>query len=372
MDYYGVLGVSKDASEQEIKSAFRKLAMKYHPDRNKDDKEAEKKFKEINGAYEVLKDKEKKARYDKFGEAGVNGNPQGGFGRRQGSGGFNDIFEEFFGEMGGGGGFRVNRENQRAQAGAHLQYEVYITLEEAYHGKKENITFSTSLECKQCHGKGTKNPNDMKTCTTCGGIGVTIEQQGFFRMERMCSQCAGAGKILKNPCPNCHGSGRSKGKKEITVTIPKGVKTETKLCIEGAGEAGVRGSKTGNLYVVVNVQPHSFFERKGDDLHCTVPVDMATAVLGGEFEIPTIDKSVARVKVKPGTQNNAQLRLRSKGMPSARYGISSDIIVHISVEIPVSLTEKQKSLMEEFKTLTKKSAHPKSESFFERIKKLWN
>ena len=370
MDYYNILGVSKSADEKEIRSAFKKLALKYHPDRNKDDKEAERKFKEISGAYEVLKDKEKRARYDKFGKDGVKGGAGGFGGSNAGFGGFNDIFEEFFGDFGGSPFSNDKRKKQKA--GTNLQYEIYITLEEAFHGKKENIEFSTSIECKQCHGKGAKNLEDVKNCHTCGGVGVTIEQQGFFRMERMCSQCAGVGKILKNPCPNCYGEGRSTGKKEIAAAIPKGVQSGTKLCIEGGGEAGVRGSKPGNLYILVNVSSHSFFDRKGDDLHCTVPIDMATAVLGGEFEMPTIDKTVARVKIKPGTQNGAQLRLKSRGMPSMRYGMNGDITVHVLVEIPVNLTEEQEELMKKFKSLTQKRSHPKSESFFERIKNLWS
>ncbi len=373
-DYYDCLGVARDADAAELKKAYRKLAMQYHPDRNPDDPEAEKSFKEVNEAYEVLKDEDKRAAYDRFGHAafeGGGGPGAGGFGGGGASaGGFADIFEEMFGDfMGGRGG------QQRAGAGrgSDLRYNMEITLEDAYNGLKTDIRVPTSVSCSSCSGTGGKDGAAPVACGTCGGAGRVRQQSGFFTVERTCPNCGGTGQTIKDPCRTCSGTGREQKEKTLSVNIPSGVEDGTRIRLSGEGEAGLRGAPPGDLYIFLAVKPHRFFKRDGADLHVRVPVSMTDAALGGQIEVPTVEGKLVRVTIPEGTPTGHQLRLRGKGMKVLRSASRGDMFVQIFVETPVQLTKKQKELLKEFagdEKQTKKHS-PESSGFLDKVKELW-
>lgn len=387
-DFYTILGVDKSADDKEIKKAYRRLAMKYHPDKNPDDPTAEEKFKEATMAYEVLSDSQKRATYDRMGhsafEQGMN---NGGF---SDAGGFsaddlNDIFGSFFGGgarggFGGGGGFgnifgdmfggsRGSR-GSRASKGADLLYQISLTLEEAVAGCKKEITYSTSVHCDTCNGKGTKSASDVVSCPTCGGHGQVRVQQGFFVMQQTCPDCRGIGKKIKNPCPDCHGEGKQHKSQTLEVSIPAGVDNGDRVRLSGKGEAGDSGMPNGDLYVEIHVKPHDIFTRNGADLHIDIPVNIATAALGDEVEIPTLGGGRLKIKVTEGTQSGKVLRVRGKGVTTVRGGMQGDLLCKIIVETPTNLTGEQKSLLEQFaKTLNgDNGASAKKKGFFDKIK----
>ncbi len=362
--YYEVLEVERTASDAELKSAFRKLAMKWHPDRNPGDKDCEHRFKEINEAYEVLKDSEKRAAYDRFGHAAFEhgGGHPGGFPSDFGSA-FSDLFEGIFGMGGGGRGRGSGRER-----GADLRYNMEISLEEAFSGKTAQVRIPTSVSCEACSGTGAKAGTKPKTCPHCGGLGRVRHSQGFFTLERTCAACQGRGQVIDNPCPTCSGSGRVTRERTLSVNIPAGVEDGTRIRLAGEGEAGVRGGPAGDLYIFLSLSSHPFFQRDGADLHCRVPISMVAAALGGEFEVPTIDGGKTRVKVTEGTQSGRRFRLQGKGMPVLRSRQVGDMYVQVMVETPQKLTKKQRELLAEFERLSSKETHPESAGFFGKVK----
>ncbi len=376
-DYYDVLGVGREASDDDIKRAFRKKAKEYHPDRNADDPQAETKFKEVNEAYEVLKDGEKKAAYDRFGhaafEAGMGGPRPGG---RAGPGGqadfasaFSDVFDDLFGDfMGGRGG---GNARSRATRGADLRYNMRISLEEAFAGMHKTIRVPTAVVCTACDGTGAEGGSEPVTCPTCSGMGKVRAQQGFFTVERTCPTCGGLGQIIKNPCPVCHGQGRVQKERSLSVNIPPGVETGTRIRLAGEGEAGMRGGPTGDLYIFIEVADHPLFQRDGTELYCRVPVSVAAAALSGDVEVPTIDGGRSRVKVPAGSQSGRQMRLRGKGMPALRGGATGDMFIELVVETPVNLTARQKELLREFDAESADN-NPESSSFFDKVKSFWD
>ena len=366
-DFYETLGVSKEANEKDLKAAFRKLAMQCHPDRNPNDSEAERRFKEINEAYEVLKDPQKRAAYDRFGHAafengGAGGGPGfGGFG----GGGFSDIFEDIFGEMMGG---RQRRSSGGRDRGADLRYNMEISLEEAFSGKTAQIRVPSSVACDECSGTGAEPGTQPVTCTMCSGSGRVRAAQGFFSIERTCPTCQGRGQTIADPCKKCSGQGRVVEERSLSVNIPAGIEDGTRIRLAGEGEAGLRGGPSGDLYIFLSVTPHEFFQRDGENLYCSVPISMTTAALGGAFEVTTLDGSQARVKVGEGTQNGRRFRLRGKGMPVLRQPAMGDLIIQVSVETPQNLNKKQRELLEEFEKLSSKDNSPQSSGFFARMK----
>jgi len=371
-DYYDVLGVDRQASPDDLKKAFRKLAMKYHPDRNPDDKDAERKFKELNEAYEVLKDEQKRAAYDRFGHAAFEGGGGGpghgaGFG---GFGGFADIFEEMFGEVMGGG--RRGPGGRSSNRGADLRYTMDITLEEAFAGKKATIHIPTSITCDVCDGSGAKEGTQAKACGTCGGLGRVRAQQGFFTIERTCPTCNGQGKVIADPCPNCSGSGRVRRDKTLEVTIPAGVEDGTRIRLAGEGEAGVRGGPPGDLYIFLTVAAHRLFHREGANIHCRVPISMTAAALGGSIEVPSIDGGRAKITIPAGTQTGTQFRLRGKGMSVLRSPARGDMFIQAVVETPMNLSKKQRELLEQFaKDSGDETTSPESHGFFKKVKEFF-
>ncbi|HFC05058.1 MAG TPA: molecular chaperone DnaJ [Rhizobiales bacterium] len=372
--FYEVLGISRQADDKELKSAFRKMAKKYHPDANQGDPSAEVKFKEIGEAYETLKDPQSRAAYDRFGHAAFeNGNRGGGPG---GPGGFgpdfsssmSDIFEDLFGETMGGG--RQQRRSGGAQRGSDLRYNMEISLIDAFNGKTAQVNLPTSVTCDTCDGSGAKPGTSPVTCQTCGGAGAVRASQGFFTMERTCPACQGSGQTIGDPCADCSGQGRINKERSLTVNIPAGVEDGTRIRVAGKGEAGLRGGPTGDLYIFLSMKPHEFFQRDGADLFCSVPVSMTTAVLGGDMEVPTIDGNKARVTIPEGTQSGKQFRLKSKGMPVLRSTQTGDMYIQVNVETPVNLSKKQKDLLKEFEA-EKRDNSPKSEGFFSKAKAFW-
>jgi molecular chaperone DnaJ len=374
-DYYDVLGVSKSASADELKKAYRQKAKEFHPDRNKDNPDAEAQFKEANEAYEALKDPDKKAAYDRFGHAAFDGSmggggPRGGFGGGQGdfASAFSDVFDDLFGDfMGGGrGGGR-----QRASRGSDLRYNLRISLEDAYNGLTKTINVPSSVTCDTCDGTGAEGGSEPTTCPTCSGMGKVRAQQGFFTVERTCPTCSGTGQIIKNPCGSCRGAGRVERERALSVNIPAGVETGTKIRLAGEGEAGMRGGPSGDLYIFIEVRDHNLFVRDGTNLYCRVPVSIATAALGGDIEVPTMDGGRSRVKIPAGSQSGRQMRLRGKGMPALRGGGSGDMMIELAVETPVNLTSRQKELLREFDNLSEDN-NPESTSFFSKVKNFWD
>jgi molecular chaperone DnaJ len=367
--YYETLSVPRTANDGELKSAYRKLAMQWHPDRNPGDKDCEHRFKEINEAYDVLKDGDKRAAYDRFGHAAFeNGGGMGGahgFGSDFASA-FSDIFEGVFG-MAGARGARSGRER-----GADLRYNMEITLEDAYLGKAAELRIPTSVTCETCSGTGAKPGTKPKTCATCAGAGKIRHAQGFFTLERTCPSCHGRGQVIDDPCKSCSGSGRVTRERTLSVNIPAGVEDGTRIRLAGEGEAGLRGGPAGDLYIFLSLTSHPLFQRDGADLHCRVPVSMVTAALGGEFEVPTIDGAKSRVKVPGGTQSGRRFRLQGKGMPVLRSKQLGDMYVQVVVETPQNLTKKQKELLSEFHKLSSNETQPESASFFSRVKELFD
>ena len=376
-DFYDVLGVSKGASGDEIKKAYRSKAKELHPDRNADNPKAEAQFKEANEAYEVLKDADKKAAYDRFGHAafeggmGGGGRPGGGFGGGHGdfSSAFSDVFDDLFGDFmdgqrGGGG-------RNRAARGSDLRYNLRVSLEEAYSGLQKTINVPTSVSCGSCEGSGAEGGAEPTACPTCSGMGKVRAQQGFFTVERTCPTCSGMGQIIKNPCKSCGGAGRVEKDRALNVNIPAGVETGTRIRLAGEGEAGMRGGPSGDLYIFVEVSPHKLFERDSTNLYCRVPVSMSTAALGGNIEVPTIDGGRGRVQIPAGSQSGRQMRLRGKGMPALRGGGTGDMFIELAVETPVNLTSRQKELLKEFEDLSENN-NPESSSFFSSVKSFWD
>lgn len=366
-DYYEILEVTRTCSEVELKAAFRKKAMKHHPDRNQGDKNAEHAFKELNEAYEVLKDPDKRAAYDRYGHAAFEhgaGGPGGGFGTDFASS-FADIFDDLFG-MGG----RRSRTPGR-ERGADLRYNMEITLEEAFAGKAAQIQIPTAVACEACSGTGAKGGSKPKTCPMCGGAGRVRHAQGFFTLERTCPGCQGRGQIIDDPCMPCSGTGRVTKERTLSVNIPKGVEDGTRIRLSGEGEAGMRGGSAGDLYIFLSIAPHTFFQRDGADLHCRAPISMVTAALGGEFEVPTIDGGKTTVKIPAGTQSGRRIRVAHKGMPVLRSKQSGDMYVQFAVETPQNLTRKQKELLAEFEKLSSGETQPEAQGFFARVKEFF-
>jgi molecular chaperone DnaJ len=367
-DFYEVLGVSKSAGADELKAAYRKLAMKHHPDRNPGDKSAEQKFKEVSEAYDVLKDDQKRAAYDRFGHAAFE---QGG-GRGPGdfgfSGGFADIFDEMFGEFMGGG----RRGQGGPSRGSDLRYNLEISLEESFRGKQTTIRVQTLVACDQCKGSGAEPGSKPIACPTCHGRGRVRAQQGFFTIERTCTACQGAGRVIDNPCKPCGGQGRARREKTLSVNIPAGVEDGTRIRLAGEGEVGVRGASAGDLYIFITVAPHRIFQRDGANIFCRVPISITTAALGGTIEVPSVDGGRARVTVPAGTQSGRQFRLKSKGMTVLRSAARGDMFIEAIVEIPVNLTKRQQELLREFEKEGDSSAtQPESEGFFARVKEFF-
>jgi molecular chaperone DnaJ len=370
-DFYEVLGVARGAAPDDLKKAYRKLAMQYHPDRNPGDQAAEQKFKAISEAYDVLKDDQKRAAYDRYGHAAFeNGGARPGaadFGF--GAGGFADIFDEMFGEFMGGG-----RRGQGPGRGNDLRYNLEITLEEAFKGKQTTVRVPTLVACESCKGSGAEGGSKPVTCPTCGGNGRVRAQQGFFTIERTCPSCHGGGRVIDNPCRSCGGQGRIRKEKTLAVNIPPGVEDGTRIRLAGEGEVGVRGASPGDLYIFVSLAPHRLFQRDGANIHCRVPIPMATAALGGAVEVPTIDGNRAKVNVPPGTQSGHQFRLKSKGMSVLRSQARGDMYIQAIVETPVNLTKRQQELLREFEAAGKDGGHetsPESAGFFARVKEFF-
>jgi molecular chaperone DnaJ len=370
-DYYDVLGVNKNANSEELKSAYRKLAVKHHPDKNPGDKIAEDKFKEASEAYGILSDKSKKENYDNFGHAAF----ENGGGGRSGFGGFggadfSDIFEDFFGDF--GGGRQSSRGRNSNNRGSDLRYDISISLEEAYSGKKQNIQFSTTEKCNTCKGNGSKPGSSPDRCTYCKGNGKVRTNQGFFTVQQTCPQCAGSGEEITNPCSNCSGQGNKQTSKKISVTIPKGVDDGTRIRLAGKGEAGTRGGSTGDLYLFVNVKSHDLFKRSDENIFFECPISITDAALGAAIEIPTIDGGKAKIKIPEGTQSGKQFRLRGKGMPYIRGSGNGDLYVQINTEVPISLNKNQKELLEKFREIENEKSNPSIKKFFQKAKNFWN
>ncbi|RPJ46687.1 MAG: molecular chaperone DnaJ [Betaproteobacteria bacterium] len=369
-DYYEVLGVNRDATEADIKKAYRKLAMKWHPDRNPDNSKAEEHFKEAKEAYEVLTDAQKRAAYDQFGHAGVDPSAAGA-GAGAGFGGFSDAFGDIFGDIFGGGG--GGRQRSTVFRGADLRYNLEITLEDAARGSETRIRIPAMEECETCHGTGAKPGTQPSTCTTCGGHGQVRMQQGFFSIQQTCPRCHGTGKMVAHPCATCSGSGRVKKHKTLAVKIPAGVDEGDRIRLSGEGEAGVNGGPSGDLYVVIQIKRHGVFTRDHNDLHCEMPVSFTTAALGGEIEIPTLD-GYAKIRIPAETQTGKIFRLRGKGIKGVRSSSHGDLLCHVVVETPVSLTAKQKELLQEFEALSNKDAarhNPRAKSWMDRVKEFF-
>jgi molecular chaperone DnaJ len=371
-DFYDVLGVNKNASPEELKSAYRKLAVKYHPDKNPGDKASEDKFKEAGEAYGILSDSEKKQSYDNFGHAafeGGGGRQGGGFSGGFGGADFSDIFEDFFGDFGGGGRSRGRRNTNNR--GSDLRYDLSITLEEAYEGKKQDIKFSTTEKCTICKGNGSKPGHSPDRCTVCGGNGKVRSNQGFFTVQQTCPQCQGTGEEITNPCTNCNGQGNKQASKKISVTIPKGVDDGTRIRLAGKGEAGTKGGASGDLYLFINVHTHDLFKRSDENLFFEFPISIADAALGTTIEIPTIDGGKAKIKIPDGTQNGKQFRLKGKGMPYMRGSGNGDLYVQVNTEVPITLNKEQKELLEKFRKIENEKSNPSIKKFFQKAKSFW-
>lgn len=370
-DYYEVLGLSRNASEADIKKAFKRLAMKYHPDRNQEDAQAAEKFKEAKEAYEILSDPQKRAAYDQFGHAGVDPSATAGGAGFGGGASFSDIFGDVFGDIFGGGGGA--RGGQRVYRGADLRYNLELALEEAIRGTTVKIRIPTMASCEECSGSGARKGSSPVTCTTCGGHGQVRMQQGFFSLQQTCPRCHGSGKIINDPCAVCHGHGRVEKHKTLSVKVPPGVDVGDRIRLSGEGEAGENGGPPGDLYVQVNVKPHHLFTRDGDDLYCEVPINVVTASLGGELEVPTLDGRV-KLKVPAETQSGKLFRMRGKGVKSVRSGAVGDLLCRVNVETPVNLTKRQKELMQELEESfgnDSVSHSPKTASWMDGVKKFF-
>jgi molecular chaperone DnaJ len=377
-DFYDVLGAAREASADDLKKAYRKLAMQYHPDRNPGDKKAEAKFKEVNEAYDVLKDPEKRAAYDRFGHAAFEGGGRGpggpgggGFGGFQGGGSFADMFDDIFGDLMGG---RGRGPGGAAGRGADLQTRIELSLEEAFAGKKATLRVPTAIVCEACKGSGSEGGAPPQTCGSCNGAGKIRAQQGFFLIERTCPTCGGTGKVVKDPCKVCAGAGRVQRERTLNVDIPAGVEDGTRMRVSGAGEAGLRGAPAGDLYVNVLVKPHKLFQREGANLYCRVPLRMTAAAMGGAIEVPTIEGGRAKVTISPGTQTGDQFRLRGKGMTQLNSAARGDLYIQVAVETPMNLTKRQQELLREFEEEAEKAgdkSSPESAGFFAKVREFF-
>ena len=370
-DYYEVLGLSKGASADEIKKGYRSKAKELHPDRNTSDPSAESKFKEANEAYDVLKDPERKAAYDRFGHAAFEGGMGGGGGQRQGdfSSAFSDVFDDLFGDFMGGGQRGGGRS--RASRGSDLRYNLEISLEDAYSGLQKSINVPTYVQCSHCNGSGAAGGSEPSTCPTCSGMCKVRASQGFFTVERTCPSCSGMGQVISNPCSSCGGQGRSNKDRSLSVNVPAGVETGTRIRLSNEGEAGLRGGPAGDLYIFIEVREHKIFQRDGNSLFCRIPVSMSGAALGGDIEVPTMDGGRSRVKIPAGSQSGRQMRLRGKGMHAIKSAQKGDMFIEIAVETPVNLTSKQRELLREFEALSEDN-NPESKSFFSSVKSFWD
>lgn len=367
-DYYEVLGVERNVSEADLKKAFKRLAMKHHPDRNPDDKEAEEKFKEAKEAFDVLSNAQKRAAYDQFGHAGVDSGMGGGGGFHGGGASFSDVFGDIFGDVFGGGG--PGRGGHRAQRGADLRYNLELSLEDAVKGTTVKIRVPTSVTCATCGGSGAKKGSNPTTCSTCGGAGQVRMQQGFFSLQQTCPQCHGTGQIIKDPCGSCHGEGKTQETKTLSVKVPPGVDNGDRIRLSGEGEAGDRGAPSGDLYVQINVKEHPIFHREDNNLYSEVPISFVTAALGGTLEVPTLDGRV-KLKIPPETQSGKLFKLRGKGVKSVRGGMVGDLLCRVVVETPVNLNSKQKELLQEFEKSVSDSGKrhsPKEHSWLDGVK----
>ena len=368
-DYYATLGVARDANAEDLKKAYRKLAMQHHPDRNPGDKAAEAKFKELNEAYDVLKDDQKRGAYDRFGHAafeGGGGQAPGGFGFAD-AGGLGDIFDQMFGDMTG-------RRGGRSRGGTDLRTQVEVSLEDAFSGTKVQIRIPSRVQCDNCAGTGSGDkPPKQDTCSTCNGAGKVRAQNGFFLVERTCLACGGSGRIVRNPCRVCSGAGTVQRERTLSVSVPAGVEDGTRIRLSGEGEPGPKGTPAGDLYVHVAVRPHEIFQRDGANVHCRVPIRLTQAALGSELEVPSIDGTRAKVKIPPGTQNGDQFRLRLKGFSVLQSSQRGDMYIHVAVETPLHLTRRQRELLEEFEAEAKEHAQgsPESEGFFSKVAKFF-
>jgi len=369
-DYYEILGVARTATDEELKKAYRRLAMKFHPDRNQGDDSAEAKFKEAKEAYEILSDPQKRAAYDQFGHAGVN--QHAGFGGHGGgAGGFSDIFEDLFGDIFGGA--RAGGGRSHVQRGSDLRYNVELTLEEAVFGKSLQIQVPTLLRCEGCNGSGAKKNSGKKSCATCGGAGQVRMQQGFFSISQTCPTCQGNGQVIADPCTICRGQGRVQGNKTLSVKIPAGVDSGDRIRLAGEGEAGLHGGPAGDLFVQVHVREHAIFKRDGQDLHCEVPIGFGIATLGGELDVPTLDGRV-KLKIPAETQTGRVFRLRGKGVKAVRGSGHGDLMCHITIETPVNLTREQKELLQKFDSSLSGDSmryNPRASSWFDGVKKFF-
>ncbi len=363
-DYYEVLGLNRDASAEDIKKAYRKLAMKHHPDRNPDNPKSEDRFKEAKEAYEILTDTSKRAAYDQHGHAGVDA--AAGAGAGAGFGNFSDAFGDIFGDIFGGGG----RSRSNVYRGADLRYNLEISLEDAARGTETRIRIPAMEECETCHGSGAKPGTSPTTCATCGGHGQVRMQQGFFSVQQACPKCHGSGKVVISPCAACHGAGRIKQHKTLAVKIPAGVDEGDRIRLSGEGEAGVNGGPSGDLYVVIHLKPNAVFQRDHNDLHCEMPISFTTAALGGEIEIPTLD-GYAKIKIPAETQSGKVFRLRGKGIKGVRSSSHGDLMCHMVLETPVNLTARQKELLAELEAINQSGSgrhNPRAKSWMDKVK----
>ncbi|MBK8120149.1 MAG: molecular chaperone DnaJ [Sulfuritalea sp.] len=370
-DYYEILGINRDASDEDIKKAYRKLAMKHHPDRNPDNPKSEEQFKEAKQAYEILSDAQKRAAYDQYGHAGVDPQAGGGPG---GMGGFADAFSDIFGDIFGGGGTRGGGGRSNVYRGADLRYNLEVSLEDAARGSETRIRIPTMAECETCGGSGAKKGTEPKTCPSCGGHGQVRMQQGFFSIQQTCPKCHGSGRYIADPCATCHGGGRIKQHKTLSVKIPSGIDEGDRIRLSGEGEPGVNGGPPGDLYVQIHLKKHAVFQREHDDLHCEVPLSFATAALGGEIEVPTLD-GVARLKVPAETQTGKVFRLRGKGIKGVRSVSQGDLLCHVVLETPAKLTDRQKELLQEFEIISQGNAErhsPRAQSWLDRVKEFFS